>query len=160
MPHENKNPHYTGLIKYTSEQDGYALWLPSDWHSFEMSEGRHGMIFSPHPSLPTAAFSVEKAILPYNVSKEDLPLVREGFQKGLANLPGVLIETQDEIVEDIILALDARLTFLDQGQTKKRWIRIIYAGEAQLTLIAEGAPPEEFEYWLPMFYNIMMTMTF
>lgn len=77
----------------------------------------------------------------------------------MANLPGVAIETQDEVVEENILALEARLTYLDQGQTKKRWIRIIYAGAAQLTLIAEGTSAEEFEYWLPMFYNTMMTMT-
>jgi hypothetical protein len=159
MTTENNNPRYTGLVKYTSEQDGYALWLPTGWHSFEMGEGRIGMIFSPFPTLPAPAFSVEKTILPFVVSQKDLPLLREGFRKGLANLPGVAIETQDEVVEEKILALEARLIFLDQGQTKKRWIRVIYAGEAQLTLIAEGAPPEEFEYWLPMFYNIMTTMT-
>jgi hypothetical protein len=159
MSNENNNPRYTGLVKYTAEQDGYALWLPSGWHWFEMGEPRRGMIFSPHAALPAASFSVEKTILLYAVSKEDLPILRKGFQKGLANLPDVVIETQNEIVEEKIMALEAHLTFLDQGQTKKRWIRIIYAGEAQLTLIAEGAPPEEYEYWLPMFYNIMATMT-
>jgi hypothetical protein len=159
MPAEKNNPRYTGMVKYTSEQDGYALWLPTGWHWFEMGEGRRGMVFSPQPALPAPAFSVEKSILPYKVSKKDLPLLHEGFQKGLAILPDVAIETQDEIVEENILALEARLTYLDQGQTKKRWIRIIYAGEAQLTLIAEGTSVEEFEYWLPMFYNTMMTMT-
>jgi hypothetical protein len=159
MSDEQNNPRYTGMVKYTSEKDGYALWLPSGWHWFEMGPGHNGMIFSPYPALPAAAFSVEKAILPYKVSNKDLPILREGFQKGLANLPNLVIETLDEVVEEKILALDARLTFMDQGQTKKRWIRVIYAGEAQLTLIAEGAPPQEFEYWLPMFYNTMMTMT-
>lgn len=159
MADQRNNPRYTGLVKYASEQDGYALWLPTGWHSFEMGGGRHGMIFSPFPDFSAAAFSVEKTVLPFQVSKKDLPLLREGFQKGLANLPGVVIEKQDDIVEEKILAIEARLTFLDQGHSKKRWIRVIYGGEAQLTLIAEGAPPEEFEYWLPMFYNIMMTMT-
>lgn len=159
MHAENDTPSYTGLTKYTSEQDGYALWLPLGWNRFEMESGRRGMIFSPHPTFSDVGFSVDKTNLPYAVSKDDLPLLREGFQKGLANLPGAVIESLDEVVEEKILALEAKLTYLDQGQTKKRWIRIIYAGEAQLTLIAEGAPPEEFEYWLPMFYNIMTTMT-
>ena len=159
MNAENTNPRYTGLKKYTSEKDGYALWLPSNWNSFEMKSDRRGMIFSPHPTFSTVGFFVEKTILPFPVSKKDLPLLREGFQKGLANLASLKVETLDEVVEENILALEARLTFLDQEQTKKRWIRIIYAGEAQLTLIAEGAPPEEFEYWLPMFYNIMATLT-
>jgi hypothetical protein len=26
-----------------------------------------------------------------------------------------------------------------------------------LVLIAQGATPEEYEYWLPMFFNTMMT---
>ena len=159
MPVENNNPQYSGLVKYTSKRDGYALWLPLGWHSFEMGNGRHGIIFSPNSALPAPAFSIEKTVLPYSVTKEDLPILKEGFQKGLSNLSPVEIETQNEIIEDKIMALEARLTFLDQGQTKKRWIRIIYSGEAQLTMIAEGTSPEEFEYWLPMFYNIMMTMT-
>lgn len=159
MHTENENPSYSGLTKYSSKQDGYSLWLPSDWNRFEMKSGRHGMIFSPNSSYSAVGFSVEKTQLPYIVSKDDLPLLQEGFRKGLENLPFAVIETVDEVIEEKILALEAKLTFLDQGQTKKRWIRIIYAGEAQLTLIAEGAPPEEFDYWLPMFFNIMATMT-
>ena len=116
------------------------------------------MIFSPSETLPASAFLVEKTVLPYSVTAEDFPTLREGFQKGLAELPGCAIEHQDETVEGNLLGMEAVLTYLENGQPKKRWTRIIYGGEAQLTLIAEGSSPEEFDHWMPMFYNTMMTM--
>jgi hypothetical protein len=159
MHRVNENPRYTGMKKYISEEDGYSFWYPSDWNLFAMESGRRGMIFSPYANFSAVGFYVEKITLPFAVSKKDLPILREGFQRGLGSLKSLLIESVDEIDEKSILALDARLTFLDGELMKKRWIRMIYAGEAQLTLIAEGAPPEEFEYWLPMFFNIMATLT-
>jgi hypothetical protein len=37
-------------------------------------------------------------------------------------------------------------------------VRNIYWGDGQLILIAQGATVDEFQYWLPMFYNTMVTL--
>jgi len=146
------------MIKYVAEKDGYALWLPSGWYQFDMSKGHHGVIFSPYPDDVNTSFSAEKRTLKFKVTHKDVPVLREGFARGLAALPDVEIELQEEIIEAKLIAFDAKLTFLEDGQRRKRWVRIIYAGEAQLTLIAQGRTVEDFDYWLPMFYNTMMTL--
>jgi hypothetical protein len=35
---------------------------------------------------------------------------------------------------------------------------VIYWEKGQLIVMAQGATPDEFEYWLPMFYNALMTV--
>jgi len=73
-------------------------------------------------------------------------------------LPGIEIETQEETVTPTLIALEARFTFLDGEVRRRRWVRNIYWGNGQLVLVAQGATAEEFDYWLPMFYNTMMTV--
>lgn len=158
MSEEQPGPRYTGISKHVAEREGYALWLPSDWHRFKMRKGHRGAIFSPRPDDYTTSFSAEKARLPYKVKKEDLATLREGFAAGLSSLPGAQIEWQEETQSEGVLALDARFTFVENGERRKRWVRVIYAGNAQLTLIAQGRTPEDFEYWMPVFYNTMMTL--
>jgi hypothetical protein len=91
------------------------------------------------------------------VNPSDVNDLREGFMEGLQALPGVEIESTDESLSDTIQVFDARYTFLEGEQRRKRWTRNIYWGEAQLVIIAQGRTPEDFEYWLPMFYNTIMT---
>lgn len=158
MAEERPGPRYEGVTRFTAKKDGYALWLPSGWHRFGMGKGHHGVIFSPYEDDLDTSFSAEKRTLRYKTTRNDLPTLREGFSNGLRSLPGVQIESEDDVVEAKIMALDARLTFLEGEQRRKRWVRVIYAGEAQLTLIAQGRTAEDFDYWLPMFFNTMMTL--
>jgi hypothetical protein len=155
---ERSGPQYSGVTKYVLETDGYALWVASDWHRFKMHKGHRGVIFSPHADDYNTSFSAEKVRLQYKVGKDDLPALREGFSQGLKSLPGVEIESQDETPGQGIVAFNARLTYLEGEVRRKRWIRVIYASNAQLTLIAQGRTVEDFDYWLPMFYNTMMTI--
>ncbi len=158
MPKGKNGPIYQGVRKYVDVEAGYALWIPSDWHRFEMTNGHHGAIYSPYPDSFDTSFSAQKNILDYKVTEDDVPLLREGFDAGLASLPGIEIESQDEIVTSTLITLEARFTFLEGEARRKRWVRNVYWGEGQLLLIAQGATPEEFQYWLPMFYNTMMTI--
>lgn len=151
-------PRYTGMIKHVDQEGGYALWLPADWHRFDMTGEHQGVIYSPYPDSFDTSFSAEKQTLPYPIRPKDVPTLREGFRAGLAALPGVEVELQDESITSTLTILEARFTFLEGEARRKRWVRLAYWGEGQLTLIAQGATEAEFDYWRPMFYNTMMTV--
>ncbi len=153
-----KRARYTGMHKHVDKEGGYALWLPSDWRKIPMREGRQGAIFTPHADRFDTSFTAEKRTLPFRVSEEDIEILREGFQAGLASLPEVEIESQKETITKTFKILEARLTFEEDGMRRKRWVRTAYWGEAQLILIAQGANEEEFAYYEGQFYNTMMTI--
>lgn len=158
MADQSSGPRYEGLVRYTAPKLGFALWLPSDWRLFKLGAKRRGVIFSPYTDDISTSFSAEKIKLPIKIKKEDVPALRDGFKHGLASLAGVSIESHEEVIEQGLVAFDAKLTFREGDETRKRWTRVVYAGNAQLTLIAQGRSPEDFDYWLPMFFNTMMTL--
>lgn len=154
---KKNRPKYTGMHKHLDREGGFAIWVPSDWREVPMVEGHHGVIFTPQKRGYDTSFSAEKQVLPFKVSDEDLEVLREGFEAGLAALPEVEIESQDETFTKTLKIFEARVTFMEDGVRRKRWVRTAYWGEGQLTLIAQGATVEDFEYYEGMFYNTMMT---
>jgi hypothetical protein len=156
MPERTKGPVYTGMKLHPSE-GGFAVWLPSDWHRRDLKRKHLGWLFTPNPEDINTCLLVEKKILKVKVKPEDADVLREGFKQGIMALPGVEVESMDESLTDTIQTFDARFTFLEGEERRKRWVRNIYWGEAQLIMIAQGRNPEDFEYWLPMFYNTIMT---
>ena len=154
----NNRPQYTGMHKHIEKEGGYAIWVPSDWLEIPMTEGHHGVIYRPEPQEVNTFFAAEKVTLPLKVSQKDLDLIRKGFAAGLATLPEVKIESQDERITKTFKTLSAQVTFVEDGVRRKRWIRTAYWGEGQLTLIAQGATEEAFSRYEGMFYNTMMTV--
>jgi hypothetical protein len=152
------NPRYIGMFKYVAEEGGYALWLPAGWTQYDMPAGQQGAIFRPCSKDPRTYFSAQMHRLERSVSDGDVAALREGFQRYLMALPGIKIESQDETVSAGITFFEARFTYLDGNARRKSWLRVAYLGEGQLTLVAHGSTPDEFEYWLPMFFNTMMTI--
>jgi len=150
-------PAYTGMTMYPDKEGGYSLWLPSDWKQVKLKRKHHGMLFSPYQDDNNTCILVEKKILKIKVTPEDLPVLRDGFREGILALPGAVIESTDEALSETINVFDGRFTFLEGETRRKRWVRNIYWGEGQLILIAQGRSPEDFDYWLPMFYNTMST---
>lgn len=153
------HPRYHGVRKYIDVEAGYALWLPSDWQAQELSDDRRGVVFAPELGTLATSFLAEKRQHPFSLTVDDMPVLREGFLEGLQSLPKVSIESFDEsVASSTLFYLEARFTFLEGEVYRKRWTRALYWGNAQLTLVAQGATTEEFEYWLPVFYNIMATL--
>ncbi len=151
-------PAYVGMTMHTDDKGGYAVWLPSDWVQFKLRRHHRGMLFSPYKDDINTSFLVEKRTLKVSVTSEDVDVLREGFQQGIKELAGVEIESQDEHLSDPIFLFEARFTFLEGENRRKRWVRNLYWGEGQLIMIAQGRTVEDFEYWLPMFYNTMVTV--
>ena len=157
MTNETKRPGpvYKGQTKYVNEDEGFAVWLPNDWHKFDMKEGHIGWIFSPSKDAFDTSFTVEKHILDYKVTPEDLDILVEGFEEGIRSLPdGEILETKYDTGKKAVI-LEAKFTFTEEGKTRKRWVKNMYWGEANLVMIAQGETVEEFHYWLPMLYNSM-----
>ena len=150
-------PYYTGMYTHRDQPGGYSLTVPTDWHQHTMKKKHHGMLFSPYPDDINTCILAEKHKLKYKVTVDDLVTSRDGFEKGIKDLPGVEIESLEESLSDMVNVFEARFTFLDDGVRRKRWVKNIYWGEGQLVLIAQGRTVEDFDYWLPMFYNTMMT---
>ncbi len=159
MPNELLgSPAYTGLTMHPDQSGGYSVWLPTDWTKVELKRNHHGMLFTPYKDDYNTCFLVEKHKLKISVTEDDIPVLREAFHKSIQELPGVEIESTDEFLTDSINMFEARFSFLEGENRRKRWLRNIYWGDGQLVLIAQGRTPEDFEYWLPMFYNTMLTV--
>ncbi len=151
-------PAYTGQNCHVDQPGGYKIWITSDWHQYKMKKNHRGFLFSPYPDDINTCMLFEKHKLKYAVTVDDLPMLREAFHQGIVDLPGVEIESEDESLSDSISFFEARFTFLDGDQRRKRWVRNVYWGKGQLVVIAQGRTPEDFEYWLPMFFNTMYSI--
>jgi hypothetical protein len=149
-------PVYTGVTMYT-EPNGFSIWVPSDWHKFDLTKEHKGIIYSPYPDDFNTGILVEKRKLKYEVKQSDLPVLREAFMEGIKALPGAEIESEDEHLTHGLSFFEVRFTFLEGEKRRKRWIRNVYWAKNQYILIAQGRTPEDFDHWLPMFYNIMTT---
>ncbi len=158
MPEKSaKPPVYTGMTAYRDNKGGYEIWLPSDWTQTKLKPKHNGMLFSPKNDDFDTSLLIEKHTLKYKVTAEDIPMLIESFHEGMLALPGIEVESTEESLSGTINVFDARFTFLEGEYRRKRWVRNIYWGEGQLVLIAQGRTPEDFEYWLPMFYNSIIT---
>ncbi len=162
MPEREERPAFTGLIVYRNFEHRYSVLYPEGWHQLELAteEGGQGIIFAPPPGDAATSFSVEARDLGTTVGEEDLPTLRAGFLAGLRRMPKSRIESQEEDAIGRLISLEARQTYREGDTPRKRWVRLLYQGSTQARLIAQGATAEEFDYWLPMFNQMMRTFRF
>jgi len=154
---KKKGPVYTGMAKHVDKEAGFAVWLPSDWRKIDMVEGRRGWVFTPYKDNFDTCITAEKITLDYKVTPEDIDILVEGFEAGINSLPDVVIEHKRYDKGKQIVLLEAKFTFDENGQRRKRWVKSMYWGEGNLVLVAQGASEEEYSYWEGMLYNAMMT---
>ncbi len=135
----------------------YSFFTPMNWHRFEWPDGRDGQVYGPDPDDPHTIAGVSLDHLDTTLTTDDLETVAEGFFGTLEQLPAVSFELRDQSVKGRVLMLEARFTYADHDAVRKRWVRVIYHHTRQVTFIAQGATPEKFAYWLPMFFELMAT---
>lgn len=150
-------PVYRGITNHPDREGGYSVWLPNDWRKIEMVEGHKGWIFTPYTDNFDTCFISEKITLDFKTTPEDKDILIEGFEEGIRNLPDVEIEETHYDTGKKIILLEAKFTFMEDGKRRKRWVKSLYWGEANLVMMAQGATVEDYEYWLPMFFNTMNT---
>jgi len=135
----------------------YSFLTPHDWHRFEWPDGRQGEIYGPDPHDPHTVAAVSLHDLQTSLAPDDHVVVAEGYFGALEHLPDVRIALRDQKVTGRVLMLEARYTFSDNGAVRKRWTRVIYHHNRQIALTMQGATPEKYDYWLPVFFEIMAT---
>jgi hypothetical protein len=151
-------PAFYGLEMYADKEWGFEFWFPVDWHKLTFADGRNGIIVAPVADDPGNSFSVEVKNMGVKVSKSYVDDLYAGFIEGLGKLPDCHIDWQDRWVIGALIGLEAKYTFTEAGQTRKRWIRLLYEGKRQFHVIAQGATVEDYAYWEPMLFESMMTL--
>lgn len=149
-------PSFKGLTWYRDQY--YSLFVPQDWKQVSRPDDRHGIIFLPVANDVHTLYSIDVIDLETQITSDDLPYLSMGFLDGIKNLPERRIESKDEGVAGKLVKLQAKYTFFEDGETRKRWVRVFYLGTRQITAVAQGKTVEDYDYWLPMFFEAMMTI--
>jgi hypothetical protein len=162
--------HHSGLNSHTTphqfpvingltwhRHQYYSFFAPMDWHRFSWSDGREGEIYGPDPNDPSTVFSVTLQSLGTSITPDDLDVLAEGFFEAIEQLPEAHLTSRNQKAAGKLLELEAKYTFQEQGETRKCWARVFYHETRQIALTAQGATPEKYDYWLPLFFEAMMT---
>ena len=152
---EKKRPAIKGLTWYREQY--FSFFIPMDWTKAEWPDEREGIIFQPKPEDSYTVFAVEVKDLGTTLTSEDLTYLNIGFLDGIKQLPDSHIDEKEEKVTGGLLQLSAKYTFTEEGETRKRWVRVLYQDSRQITMTAQGSTTENYDYWLPIFYEAMMT---
>lgn len=149
-------PVYKGMVNHI-DPAGFSLWLPDDWQKVELTGEHEGVLYTPDPDDINTGFLAKRQRLKGRVNKTDMSVIRESFMADVRSLEGVEIDEDsiEEYITDRLSFIQVRFTFLEGDVRRKRWIKNIYWGKNNYVLIAQGSTPEDFDYWLPMFYQIM-----
>ena len=148
-------PTFKGLIWYREQY--FSFFVPTDWRRFNWQDDRQGVLFGPSPEDTHTVFAVDLIDLGFSVSADDLVDLFDGFLAGIQQLPGVEIELSAKEVVGALISLEAKYTFVEDEMTRKRWVRVLYHDTRQIAFTAQGATPDDYDYWLPMFFEAMMT---
>ena len=164
MPDRPYPPSFTGLLLHREPRLGYSFFVPDGWHRQEI-EGANdaesmSVMYVPSVDDPLTGFSAEGRDLELEVTPEDFPALQAGFLSGLRKMPGSRLESHEGETIGPLITLEARHTFREGKVIRKRWVRLLYQRALQVRLIAQGSTVEEFDYWLPMFFESMRTFRF
>jgi hypothetical protein len=137
---------------------GFQFRYPADWHPFTLLDDREGVLYAPDSVDFATSFSVEAKDLGTRITSADIADLRDGFLEGVRSLPEckLLMETSWALGD--LIGLEAQYTFRERGCLRKRWVRLLFEGQRQFHVVAQGASPGEYEYWLPQLSEAMNSM--
>jgi hypothetical protein len=148
---EPRQPPGQTALGIHRDPHGVALLYPEWWQAYDMPDGK---LFTPG-DLDTF-ISMEVTRLGTRVTAADLPELDRGFLTALRQMPSSELLEHSTIDTGLLLGVEARQRF----DGKKRWIRLLYRGELQVRLVAQGATEQEFDRWLPAFDPAMTGFVF
>jgi hypothetical protein len=128
----------------------FQFRYPAGWHEHELADDRDGVMFSPQAIEPTTWFAAWAVRLPDAVVAEDVHLLHDGVEEGLADLPDLQIESASDDVFDNLIRFERVYTFTEDGITRKRKVWMIYVYKWLLVFMAQGETVDEYEYWSMM----------
>ncbi len=150
-----KLPVFKGLSWHRNQY--YSFFVPSDWHKNAWPDGRQGIIYHPPVDDPFTLLAIEVWDLGTPITPDDLDDLYDGFLTGVRELPGCEVESHEHWIRGDLMCLEARYSFAEQDHHPRRWVRQFYHQTRQIAFTAQGSTHEVFDYWMPMFFEIMMT---
>jgi hypothetical protein len=150
-----KLPAFKGLNSYRDKH--FSFFRPIDWVRFDWLDDRQGVLFGPSADDYATLFAVDVKDLETEITTADLDDLFTGFVAGIEQLPDSQIESHQKWVAGAVIGLEAKYSFRENEVVRKRWIRVLYQDTRQIIVTAQGATAADFDYWLPMFYEAMMT---
>lgn len=151
---QKKRPKISGLLWHRHQY--YSFFVPNNWFKSAW-EDECGVIYSPDPSDAYTLFAADLKDLGTLVTPDDLEALAEGYFDSVEQLSDVDIQHRKLKASGRRLEIEAKYTFSEQGEVRQRWTRLLYHETRQIALTAQAASPEQYAYWLPMFYESMMT---
>jgi hypothetical protein len=152
-----EQPAVKGLSLYKDNYLGFSFFHPDDWHQFNWLDGRRGVLYGPVFNDNSTIFAVAVQDLGIRVNAHDMKDLHMGFIAGIGRLASSQIEWQNQWQSGDLIGMEAKYSFSEEGSTRKRWVRVLYQDSRQITLTAQAANLAEFDSWLPMFHQSMMT---
>ncbi|MBX2999699.1 MAG: hypothetical protein KF893_14365 [Caldilineaceae bacterium] len=150
-------PATKGLALYKDNYLGFSFFHPEEWHQFNWLDGRRGVLYGPVFNDNSTIFAVAVQDLGIRVNTRDLKDLHMGFISGIGRLANSQIEWQNQWQSGDQIGMEARYSFIEGDAKRKRWVRVLYQDTRQFTLTVQVAHAAEFDEWLPMFHQSMMT---
>ena len=156
---ERQPPRFYGVDTYWDRLGRFSFRYASTWKRFGI-EGKDGGMLVPDTNDPQTYLSGWAEDVTHHVVAEDLELLREGIEEGLARLPACQVEErQDDSINNMVRFVRI-FTFRDGENIRKRKAFMLYADNWLITLLFQGSSPEEYDYWLAMMNYSFATMKF
>lgn len=150
-------PPYPGMTCVHDGAGRYTLWTLGDWPTVALTQAEDGaFMLMPDLSDWSAKFSIKVTERKAAIAAADVPALTASFDTLIRALPGTRIEWQARWWKGGAFGLEAHVTAREGDQETTRWVRMLYAGTRQYSLVAE-APEYEFQANYPSFLAMMMT---
>ena len=154
---------FSGLTVYRDLKNRFSLLYPEGWaYAPAPKAAGGGVVFSLGPDEPHSFLLVQARRLPSAAEAGDLEALRGGLLEGVQQLPEAHVLEEHAKVTGNLLDAEAKHTFRDagSGEVRQRWVRLLCQDRTQISLVAQGATEQRFDYWLPMFTTVMRTVQF
>lgn len=136
----------------------YSFYVPIDWQRVEREDNKQGIIYLPDPNDPHTYFAVQVDDLGTHIAQSDVPDLMTGLLDGISHRAESHVDFHDQHSVGKLVTLEAKYSFREADERRKRWVRILYHESRQVTFIAQGKTEQDYQYWLPMFNEAMMTL--
>ncbi len=147
---ERPAPRFIGVDTYRDPKGRFAFRYPSNWHKFNLAEKREGVLYSPEAENPQTWFSVWVTDLKEHVVAEDLHVLRQGVEQGLAQLTECTIEQSTDDVLNNLIKFERVFTFRD-GDTIRKWRQwLLYVDHWLMVITYQAENSTEYDYWYAM----------
>ena len=163
---DRERPKYRGLRTFRDPHGRFVFRYPLGWYEHELSDDRDGIMFSPEADSPQTWFAVWATRLQDRIVADDLPVLREGVDEGLYQLPELRLQSSSERLLGNLIRFERIYTFRENGATRRRKVWFLYVYKWAFVLIAQGATPEAYEHWSIMLegcideFNLAPTLWF